>query len=330
MMDEQTAASRGRLRLTAAAGAGLWRQQTSGAAIGRLFSLPRFFQAAPEPMNYRHAFHAGNFADVVKHVILARAIAHLRLKDTPFRVIDTHAGSGRYNLESNEAIRGGEWRQGIARIWEASFSPAVEPLMAPYLEAVRAHNPDGQLKVYPGSPLLIRHWLRPQDRLIACELEPVAAQGLARQLRSDARTKAIAIDGWTGLSAYIPPKERRGLVLIDPPFEERDELKRLSQALAAAHRKWEGGMILAWYPIKDMREIAKFIRDIAAFRPASALRLELIREDVEAGRLRGTGMIAINPPWTLEEQARLLLPELAAKMTPEGKNSVLVEPLANS
>ena len=281
-------------------------------------------------MNYRHAFHAGNFADVVKHALLARAIAHLRLKDTPFRVIDTHAGSGRYNLESNEAIRGGEWRQGIARVWQASFAPAVEPLLAPYLDAIRAFNPDGQLKIYPGSPLLIRHWLRPQDRLIACELEPVAAQTLARQLRSDTKTKAIAIDGWTALTAYIPPKERRGLVLIDPPFEEQGELQRLAEALAAAHRKWAGGMILAWYPIKDMRDIARFVRDISAFKPASALRLELIREDTEAGRLRGSGLIAINPPWTLEAEAKLLLPELAAKMSPEGRNSIRIESISVS
>ncbi len=262
-------------------------------------------------MNYRHAFHAGNFADVVKHAVLARIIMHLQKKDAAFRVIDTHAGTGRYNLQGNEAIRGGEWQDGIGRIWLHDFPAPVADLLAPYRDAISAFNPDGRLSVYPGSPLLVRHWLRPQDRLIACELEAGAAQSLARHLRHDPVAKAVTIDGWTALNAYIPPKEKRGLVLIDPPYEERGELTRLADALIAAHRKWSGGVYVAWYPIKDQREIVAFIRTIEKAKIDNALRIELIRDSVDESRLRGTGLLVINPPWTLADEAKVLLPALA-------------------
>jgi 23S rRNA (adenine2030-N6)-methyltransferase len=279
-------------------------------------------------MNYRHAFHAGNFADVVKHVLLTLALVHLRKKETPFRVIDTHAGTGRTNLESAEATRGGEWQDGVGRIWKADLGPTVEPLLAPYREALRSFNPDGALKIYPGSPFLIRHFLRADDRLIACELESGAAQALTRNLRSDPRVKAIAIDGWTALSAYIPPKERRGLVLIDPPFEEPDELSRLAEAIGAAHAKWRSGMLLAWYPIKEPREIAGFVRALSKHELENSLRLELVREGPsDGGALRGTGMIAVHPPFTLEADAKILLPALAGTFWPDARASVRIDNL---
>ena len=185
-------------------------------------------------MNYRHAFHAGNFADVHKHSVLARILVHLRRKPAAFRVIDTHAGAGRYDLLAPEPSRSGEWHDGIERIWEGKPQHGPDALLAPYLAAVAALNPDGRLRIYPGSPLIAKYLLRPQDRLIACELEPRSAAALAAALRGDARAKAVAIDGWTALGAYVPPKERRGLVLIDPPFEDAADFLRLSSALAAA------------------------------------------------------------------------------------------------
>jgi 23S rRNA (adenine2030-N6)-methyltransferase len=278
-------------------------------------------------MNYRHAFHAGNFADVVKHVLLTLSVVHLRKKETAFRVIDTHAGSGRTNLEGPEATRGGEWQGGIGRIWGQDFGPSVEPLLAPYREALHAFNPEGSLKSYPGSPLLIRHFLRPQDRLIACEFESGATQALARNLRGDPRVKAIAIDGWTALTAYVPPKERRGLLLIDPPFEERDELSRLADAIAAAHAKWRSGMMLAWYPIKDLREIAAFIRTMSKYTIENSLRIELVCEDGAAEGLRGSGMIAVHPPFTLASDAKILLPALAKAFWPDRRASVRIDNL---
>ncbi len=278
-------------------------------------------------MNYRHAFHAGNFADVVKHVLLTLALAHLRRKEAAFRVIDTHAGTGRTHLDSNEAVRGGEWQGGIGRIWDRDLGPAAEALLAPYREALRRFNPDGELKIYPGSPLLIAHCLRAQDRLIACELETGAAQALTRNLRGDRRVKAIAIDGWTALAAYIPPKERRGLVLIDPPFEQRDELARLADAIVNAHAKWRTGMLLAWYPIKDLRETADFARTLAKSSLENSLRIELSREGVSGTALRGTGMIAVHPPFTLQADAQILLPALGQAFWPGERLGVRVEKL---
>ena len=279
-------------------------------------------------MNYRHAFHAGNFADVVKHALLVLALIHLRRKEGAFRAIDTHAGSGRTNLESAEATRGGEWQDGIGRIWTHDLREAAEALLAPYREALRAFNPDGALKIYPGSPLLIRHFLRPQDRLIACELETGAAGALARNLRGDARIKTIAIDGWTALSAYIPPKERRGLVLIDPPYEQPDELSQLAAAIDAAHRKWKTGMILAWYPIKDMRETAAFIRSFSNFKIENSLRIELVRGGTSGLALRGSGLIAVNPPFTLAADAQILLTALAEAFWPNQQSAIRIDKLA--
>jgi 23S rRNA (adenine2030-N6)-methyltransferase len=263
-------------------------------------------------MNYRHAFHAGNFADVMKHALLARIMIHLRQKESAFRVIDTHAGSGVYDLAGEEAGRTGEWRDGIGRLADASLAKPVAELLAPYLDAVRATNPSGRITRYPGSPALIRHWLRAQDRLIACELEPHAAASLRQHFHGDARTRTIAIDGWTALLAYIPPKERRGLVLIDPPFEKADEFETLGRALLAAHRKWPTGTYLAWYPIKDERACAAFSRELARSGIGKVLQAELIVRAPSAEGLRGSGLIVLNPPWTLESELQTLLPALGA------------------
>ncbi len=280
-------------------------------------------------MNYRHEFHAGNFADVVKHAVLCRILMYLREKPAPFRVIDTHAGSGLYDLTGPEAIRTGEWQNGIGRLMNANATPgpavlampeAARALLAPYLDAIAALNTGGRLAIYPGSPMLVRALLRRHDRLIACELEPQAAAALTARLRGDARAKAIAIDGWTALGAYIPPKERRGLVLIDPPFEAPDEFSRLASALAAAHRKWSTGIFILWYAIKDDAEVTAFIRKLKRFAPAKTLRLELIAAKASAGSgLRGSGLIVVNPPWTLHDELQIMLPALAGVLSRSGK-----------
>ena len=266
-------------------------------------------------MNYRHAFHAGNFADVVKHAVLTRVLMHLRDKPAAFRVIDTHAGAGVYDLAGPEAGRTGEWRDGIGRLVDAPLPPPAETLLRPYRDAVTACNPDGQLKIYPGSPALTRALLRRQDRLTACELEPHAAAALARGLRGDARTTAVAIDGWTALTAYVPPNERRGLVLVDPPFEQPDDFARLAQGLAAAHRKWPTGIYLLWYPIKDTVAAAAFVRRIARLGIAKTLRAELIvTSETNVPGLRGSGLIVVNPPWKLPAELEILLPALGAAL----------------
>jgi len=261
-------------------------------------------------VNYRHAFHAGSFADVFKHAVLCRVLDHLCAKPTAFRVIDTHAGAGLYDLTSSEASRGGEWQDGIARLRAARLPPAAAALVEPYLAAVAALNPPGKLTAYPGSPALVRAWLRPQDRLIACELEPQAHAALARNLR-DRRVKTLDLDGWTALSAYVPPPERRGLVLVDPPFERDDDFPRLAQSLAAAHRKWATGQYVLWYPIKGRTEPDALAKRLRRLGIPKILRAELMVSALsDPGRLNGSGLILVNPPWTLEADLKLLLPAL--------------------
>jgi 23S rRNA (adenine2030-N6)-methyltransferase len=267
-------------------------------------------------MNYRHAFHAGNFADVVKHAVLCRVLLHLRGKPAAFRVLDTHAGEGLYDLTRPEASRSGEWRHGIERVRNAAVAGEVGGLLAPYLDVVAAHNANGRLTSYPGSPALVRAWLRPQDRLVACELEPGAAAALAHNLRGR-NIRVVTIDGWTALTAYVPPKERRGLVLIDPPFEQPGEFARLADRLAAAYRKWATGLYLLWYPIKDRRECEQFARRLARGGIGKILRAELTIDD-RSDRLAGAGLVLVNPPWTLERELSILLPALAAILAPGG------------
>ena len=264
-------------------------------------------------MNYRHAFHAGNFADVVKHAVLVRILVHLCAKPAAFRVIDTHAGAGRYDLNGPQAARSLEWREGIERLVTASIGAQARILLAPYLDVVAACNGAGGLTSYPGSPAIVRAFLRPQDRLLACELEPSAAVALARYLAGDRRSKALSIDGWTALHAYVPPKERRGLVLTDPSFEDAGDFVRLGQALEAAHRKWANGIYLAWYPIKERAGPDALARRLRRSGIAKILRAELSLAAPRAdNRLGACGLIVVNPPWTLAGELATLLPELAA------------------
>jgi 23S rRNA (adenine2030-N6)-methyltransferase len=280
-------------------------------------------------MNYRHAFHAGNFADVVKHVVLVRILVHLRAKPAAFRVVDTHAGAGLYDLAGPEAQRSLEWRDGIGRLVNAKLAEGARALLAPYLDAVAARNRGGGLSVYPGSPALVQAFLRPQDRLVACELEPNAAAALTHELRGDARAKAIAIDGWTALKAYVPPKERRGLVLIDPPFEDAADFPRLAQALEAAYRKWPGGTYLLWYPIKERTAPDTLARRLRKSAMAKILRAELsVAAPHDGSRLGACALVVVNPPWTLAGELAVLLPELAAVLPTEGAGTHCVDWLA--
>ncbi len=280
-------------------------------------------------MNYRHAFHAGSFADVFKHAVLCRLLAYLRQKPAAFRVIDTHAGAGLYDLTSDEATRGGEWHDGIERLMAAQFAKPVADLLAPYLEVIGALNVVGRLTLYPGSPAVARAWLRPQDKLIACELEPKAARALAAHMRGDARIKTLAVDGWTALSAYVPPPERRGLVLVDPPFEQDSDFVALARGLEVAHRKWASGLYALWYPIKGRPEpdaLAKRLRRLAI---PKMLRAELTVQPLsDPARLNGCGLILVNPPWTLEKELSTLLPALAAVLGRDGKGGFHLDWLA--
>lgn len=268
-------------------------------------------------MNYRHAFHAGNFADVIKHIVLVRILLYLQEKNAAFRVIDTHAGAGVYDLTGEEAERSGEWLTGIARIMQARFSENTLPLIAPYLDIVRAFNPQGgQLKTYPGSPLIARAMLRPQDRLTACELETSARKALIEALRRDAQARVVDLDGWTALPAFVPPNERRGLVLIDPPYERKDEFERLATGFIEAFAKWPTGSYLLWYPAKSRRATDELARQVAqavgdARPPGKCLRVEFsVAPQTADAALTSAGLLVVNPPWTLAAELKAILPEL--------------------
>lgn len=280
-------------------------------------------------MNYNHEFHAGNFADVFKHVVLCRILHHLRGKPAAFRVIDTHAGAGLYDLASAAASRGGEWHDGIAKLMAAQLPEAVARLLSPYLEVIAALNDRGRLRIYPGSPAIARAWLRPQDRLLACELVPRTAAALARNLHGDIRIKTLAIDGWMALNAYVPPKERRGLVLIDPPFEADDDFARLASSLTAAHRKWATGIFALWYPIKGSSQPDALAKRLRRLGLAKVLRGELLVASLsDQSRLNGAGMILVNPPWTLKTELSVLLPALAGILGRAGKGRFRLDWLA--
>lgn len=265
-------------------------------------------------MNYRHVYHAGNFADVVKHAILSRIVEYLKRKDKAFRVIDTHAGIGLYDLTSDAAQKTGEWRGGIGRVIEASIEPAAAAaLLSPYLDAVRAFNPEGGVRFYPGSPKLARQLLRPQDRLTAIELHPADAATLKDAFAGDFQTRVIELDGWLALGAQLPPKEKRGLVLIDPPFEETGEFDRIAQRLAKAYRRWPGGVYAVWYPIKDRAAVERFREGFRAGGMPKVLDVSLTIRGAgatETPRLDGTGMLIVNPPFPLRAELDIMLPAL--------------------
>ncbi len=266
-------------------------------------------------MNYRHAYHAGNFADVAKHVILTRIVEYLKLKDKAFRVIDTHAGVGLYSLDSGEADRTGEWKDGIAKVIDAKMPAPVAELLAPWLNAVRSVNSDSGLRKYPGSPKLTRMLLRKQDRLSAIELHPEDAKLLARQFEGDYQVRVTELDGWLALGAHLPPKEKRGLVLVDPPFEEGSEFARMVHGLRTAYERWPNGIYALWYPLKDRKSVTTFLKDLRESGIPKILNTELyVRGPSPEPRLEGSGMIIVNPPFKLEEELKLIFPELMRLM----------------
>ena len=270
-------------------------------------------------MNYRHAYHAGNFADVLKHVVLSLVLVHMAKKPAPFRVIDTHAGIGMYDLAGEEAGKTGEWKGGIGRLVSPDAAPLpakAAELLSPYLGAIGGLNPDGVLRRYPGSPCLALALMRENDRLVANELHPEDAATLRRALARDKRAKVLGLDGWLALKAQLPPKERRGVVLVDPPYEVAGEFERLVAGLENARRRFAGGVYLLWYPIKGERAIVSFHRAVADAGSPNAIAVELlIRAPVDADRLNGCGLVVLNPPFTLEADLGVLLPVLAERLS---------------
>lgn len=277
-------------------------------------------------MNYRHAYHAGGFADVLKHALLAWMIERLKRKEKPFCVLDTHAGIGRYDLRAEPAQKTREFEHGIARLFDAPPDADLDP----YLATVRRLNPDGRLRWYPGSPELARALLRRGDRLLLCELHPDDARTLRRACAHDARVRVERMDGYLALKALLPPHERRGLVLIDPSFEAPDEFARIVRGLRHALRRWATGTYAVWYPVKDRAPVSAFHAQAAALA-AEALVVELLlRPDDDPETLNGCGLLVINPPWQLDGAARRVLPRLLARLGAEALGAWRVEMLARA
>ncbi len=251
-------------------------------------------------MNYRHAYHAGNFADCVKHALLACLLRTLARKPAAFFVLDTHAGSGRYDLDQGPATRTGEWRDGIGRL--LADPP---PELAGYVGLVR------QLGLYPGSPILARALLREQDRLACCELHPEDAAALRRCFAADRQVAVHRRDGWEALRALLPPAQKRGLVLIDPPYEQPGEFARVADGLATARARFPSAVLAAWYPIKHRVAPREFHLALQASGLPDVLAAELwLREPLDAARLNGCGLVVVNPPYRFEEAATAILDAL--------------------
>lgn len=263
-------------------------------------------------MNYLHGFHAGNHADVLKHAALLALLDYLKGKDKPLFVLDTHGGRGAYDLAAPEAQRSGEYRHGVARIMDAPDAPAA---LRPYLEAIRAANPDGGLAAYPGSPVMLARALRPQDRMIACDLHPGEAEILKEALYAWPRARVEARDGYGALKALLPPPERRGLILIDPPFEKKTEFADLARALAEGWRRFPGGVYLVWYPLKDRAAADGFLGAVAAAGMRDATSYELfVRDPTAAPGMAGSGLLALNASFALDPAMAAMGPWLAARL----------------
>ncbi|WP_150523940.1 23S rRNA (adenine(2030)-N(6))-methyltransferase RlmJ [Roseibium sediminis] len=263
-------------------------------------------------MNYRHAYHAGNIGDVLKHAVLARLIVYLQRKDKPFRIFDTHAGIGLYDLTSEETQKTGEWQQGIAKVLANKAPEPVAALLAPWLNVLSDMNPDADLRYYPGSPMLARKLLRKIDRLTLTELHPADFKTLSDRFEGDHQVKTIHLDGWLALGSFLPPKEKRGLAIIDPAFEVTDEFERMGKAVITGYRKWSTGIYALWYPLKDRRAAARMHRSFeeAGIRDMLALELNVGQSGPDTVML-GSGMTIINSPFVLEDEMKTLLPWLS-------------------
>lgn len=274
-------------------------------------------------MNYRHAFHAGNFADVLKHIVLALSLDRLNAKDTPYRYIDTHAGSGSYDFSSDEAMRSPEWRDGVGRVWEAERGapPDVRAALAPWLNVIRGMNSSG-LRFYPGSPMIAAELMRKQDALRLCELHPESRMKLQEAMGSDKRVKIEERDGYEALPAYLPPPERRGLVLVDPPFEEGTSLRkldfeRMAQVARKSVKRWSQGTYIFWRPIKDADAVDAFDAELETIlieeggvAPDKIMVADMWVKPVGPGPLSAAGVVVANPPFGLADHLRAALPWL--------------------
>ena len=270
-------------------------------------------------MNYRHHFHAGNFADVFKHALLLRLVRALQAKEKGLLLLDTHAGRGRYDLEGaaqgDTLARQPEWPEGIGRLWDRAGLPAG---LGEYVQAVRDFDgrqgsSGGSPRFYPGSPWLLQALARPQDRLGLCELQPDECAALRAEFQFSPGVSVQLLDGYTAVRAMLPPPEKRALVLIDPPFEARDEFARIGTALGDALRRLPAGTFAVWYPLTERAGVAEFFDRLRGLPLPPTLVAELVVNPL-APKLRGCGLVILNPPWQFEREAKPLLDYLAGAL----------------
>lgn len=267
-------------------------------------------------LSYRHSFHAGNHADVLKHTVQSLIIESLKEKEKPFLYLDTHAGAGRYLLSGEHAERTGEYLEGIARIWQRDDLPAE---LAPYISAVSHFNRSGQLRYYPGSPLIARQLLRPQYSLQLTELHPSDFPLLRGEFQKDERARVERADGYQQLKSKLPPASRRGLILIDPPYEIKTDYQAVVQGISEGYKRFATGVYALWYPVVLRNQIKRMMNDLEATGIRRILQIELaVRPDSDQRGMTASGMIVINPPWKLEQQMATLLPWLHKALVPAG------------
>ncbi|MEG2829496.1 MAG: 23S rRNA (adenine(2030)-N(6))-methyltransferase RlmJ [Edwardsiella sp. (in: enterobacteria)] len=266
-------------------------------------------------LSYRHSFHAGNHADVLKHTVQSLIIAALKEKDKPFLYLDTHAGAGRYLLSGEHAEKTGEYLEGIARLWQRDDLPEA---LTPYMDAVRHFNRAGQLHYYPGSPLIARQLLREQDRLHLSELHPSDFPLLRAEFQKDERARVVRENGYQQLKSQLPPATRRGLILIDPPYELKSDYQDVVKGIQEGHKRFATGTYALWYPVVLRQNIRRMIHALEETGIRRILQIELaVRPDSDQRGMTASGMIVINPPWKLEEQMRSLLPWLHQALVPQ-------------
>ena len=277
-------------------------------------------------LSYRHLFHAGNYADVFKHALLTRLLIALGAKEKPYCYIDTHAGTGRYDLGHEWAWKTREFENGIGRLWERKDIPAA---LSPYMDAVRSENPKGRLRYYPGSPLIALKLRRPEDRILLSELNKTDCAELEAVIGRERHVAVHLMDGYQALQTFLPPRERRGLVLLDSSFDRSGEFARVAKALKAAHQRWTTGIYAIWYPLMAPEVMEGFMRSVKGTGIGKILRLELrVREPAEDAPRPGCGMLIVNPPWKFDAEARPLLDWIWRALAQDGAGGVKVDWLA--
>jgi len=274
-------------------------------------------------LSYRHSFHAGNFADVLKHLVQVLLLEALQQKPTPFVYHDTHSAAGRYNLRDKTSEKTGEYKDGIAKVWLRDDLPEA---MESYIDIIQSLNPNGVLQHYPGSPLVAKSMIGKTQRMELTELHPTDLALLEQEFAGDRKVRIQKIDGYKGIQAMLPPPQRRALVLIDPPYELKTEHDDAIRGIVAAHKRFATGIYALWYPVVSRAQVERFCEKFKQQGIRKILRVELnIKQDTNEYGMTGTGMIIVNPPWKLEQQLRDTLPWLLKHLGQDSKANFKIE-----